>query len=110
MLIGVIERIEPTVLLHPARRASQRSSGAGRLSRRQDRAGQRRRLQAALREAYEETGLEDRFIDPIGYLDIYVTSRNYRIVPTLARVTPGFELTLNTEEVDDTRSRCRCPF
>ena len=36
-----------------------------------------------------------RFIHPIGYLDLYMTTLGYRIVPTLARIEPDFELTLN---------------
>ena len=39
---------------------------------------------------------------PLGYLDLYMTTLGYRIVPVLARVKPGFALTLNTSEVDAT--------
>ena len=38
---------------------------------------------------------------PIGYLDLYMTTLGYRIVPTVARVAPGFRLELNRSEVDD---------
>ena len=41
-------------------------------------------------------------IDPIGYLDVYMTTLGYRIVPVVARVRPGFSLTLNPGEVEDT--------
>jgi 8-oxo-dGTP pyrophosphatase MutT (NUDIX family) len=58
-------------------------------------------LAAALREANEEVGLQQHFIEPIGYLDLYMTTLGYRIVPTIARVSPGFRLTLNPAEVDD---------
>jgi len=54
-----------------------------------------------LREAEEEIGLERRFVDPIGYLDLYMTTLGYRIVPTIARIEPGFRLNLNRSEVDD---------
>ena len=37
---------------------------------------------------------------PIGYLDLYMTTLGYRIVPVIARVKPGFTLTLNMGEVD----------
>ncbi len=40
-------------------------------------------------------------IEPIGYLDLYLTTFGFRIVPLVARVAPGFALTLNPEEVDD---------
>ena len=42
------------------------------------------------------------FVEPLGYLDLYLTTLGYRIVPVIARVKPGFALTLNTSEVDAT--------
>jgi 8-oxo-dGTP pyrophosphatase MutT (NUDIX family) len=59
-------------------------------------------LESALREAEEEIGLDRSFIEPIGYLDLYLTTLGYRIVPVIARVRPGFALALNTSEVDAT--------
>jgi 8-oxo-dGTP pyrophosphatase MutT (NUDIX family) len=56
----------------------------------------------ALREAEEEIGLDRGHVEPLGYLDLYMTTLGYRIVPVIARVTPGFALTLNISEVDDT--------
>jgi 8-oxo-dGTP pyrophosphatase MutT (NUDIX family) len=56
---------------------------------------------AALREAEEEIGLTHRLIDPIGYLDLYLTFSGYRILPTLGRVSPDYRLTLNEHEVAD---------
>jgi len=56
---------------------------------------------AALREAEEEIGLTHQQIDPIGYLDLYLTFSGYRILPTLARVSPDYRLTLNEHEVAD---------
>ena len=47
---------------------------------------------AALREAAEEIGLARELIEPIGYLDLYLTFSGYRILPTVARVKPGYEL------------------
>ena len=44
---------------------------------------------------------ERRFVEPLGYLALYMTTLGYRIVPTVARVAPGFTLTLNPQEVDD---------
>jgi 8-oxo-dGTP pyrophosphatase MutT (NUDIX family) len=54
---------------------------------------------AALREAKEETGLAPNLIEPIGYLDLYLTFSGFRIVPTVARVKPDFTLSLNPREV-----------
>jgi 8-oxo-dGTP pyrophosphatase MutT (NUDIX family) len=57
---------------------------------------------SALREAEEEIGLDRANIEPLGYLDLYMTTLGYRIVPLIARVRPGFELKLNVAEVDGT--------
>ena len=54
-----------------------------------------------MREADEEVGLKRDFIEPIGYLDLYGTAFGFRILPTVARVRPGFELTINQGEVVD---------
>jgi 8-oxo-dGTP pyrophosphatase MutT (NUDIX family) len=57
---------------------------------------------AALREAYEEIGLEAQHIEPLGYLPPYFSSTGYRITPVVALVMPGFPLTLNAGEVQGT--------
>jgi 8-oxo-dGTP pyrophosphatase MutT (NUDIX family) len=56
---------------------------------------------AALREAEEEIGLAHELIEPIGYLDLYLTFSGFRILPTVARVRPDYELVLNEREVAD---------
>ena len=57
---------------------------------------------AALREAREEVGLAPALIEPLGYLDLYLTFSGFRILPTVARVQPDFKLTLNPREVTET--------
>ncbi|MGA7489773.1 MAG: CoA pyrophosphatase [Xanthobacteraceae bacterium] len=57
---------------------------------------------AALREAEEEIGLPRALIEPIGYLDLYLTFSGYRILPTVARVRPGYTLVLCEAEVAET--------
>jgi 8-oxo-dGTP pyrophosphatase MutT (NUDIX family) len=101
VLIPVVDHPQPTVLL------TQRSAHLN------DHAGQiafpggkidptdASPLDAALREAEEEIGLSREFIDPIGYLDLYGTGFGFRILPTVARVRPGFNLRINHSEVDD---------
>ena len=54
---------------------------------------------AALREAYEEIGLEPHHIEPVGYLDGYRTGTGYAITPLVAVVQPDFRLTLAPDEV-----------
>jgi 8-oxo-dGTP pyrophosphatase MutT (NUDIX family) len=58
-------------------------------------------LAAALREADEEIGLDHALIEPIGYLDLYLTFSGFRILPVLARVIPNYELRINASEVAD---------
>jgi 8-oxo-dGTP pyrophosphatase MutT (NUDIX family) len=56
---------------------------------------------AALREAWEEIGLDAKFVEPIGYLDLYLTFSGFRILPLVARVDPGYHLKINPSEVAD---------
>jgi len=102
VLVPIVDRAEPTVLL------TQRSPDLS------DHAGQvafpggkidptdATPLAAALREADEEVGLKAEFVEPIGYSDLYGTPFGYRILPTVARVRPGFTLKINHGEVVDT--------
>jgi len=55
---------------------------------------------AALREAEEEIGLQQKFVEDLGYLDPYLSSTGYRIIPLVAIVTPSFSLTLDPREVE----------
>ena len=57
--------------------------------------------EAALREAREEIGLEERFIEPLGWLDPYLTGTGFRVAPLVALVDPSFTLTINKAEVDE---------
>jgi 8-oxo-dGTP pyrophosphatase MutT (NUDIX family) len=101
VLVPIVERDQPMVLL--TQRAAGLSNHAGQISFPGGKIDptDANPLAAALREAHEEIGLEARFIQPIGYLDLYMTTLGFRIVPTVARVAPDFQLQLNTGEVDD---------
>ena len=57
--------------------------------------------EAALREAREEIGLEERFIEPLGWLDPYLTGTGFRVAPLVALIDPSFTLTVNKAEVDE---------
>ena len=57
--------------------------------------------EAALREAQEEIGLDERFVEPLGWLDPYLTGTGFRIAPLVALIDPSFVLTVNRHEVDE---------
>ncbi len=59
-------------------------------------------LVAAYREAEEEIGLDRSFVRPLGYLDPYLSSTNYLVMPVVGMVSPGYTLHLNASEVADT--------
>jgi 8-oxo-dGTP pyrophosphatase MutT (NUDIX family) len=101
VLIGVVDHKEPTVLLtqrspNLTEHAGQIAFPGGKID-----ATDASPRDAALREAWEEVGLDGSFIDPIGYLGVYGTGFGFRILPTVARVKPGFKLTINHSEVVD---------
>jgi 8-oxo-dGTP pyrophosphatase MutT (NUDIX family) len=54
---------------------------------------------AALREAEEEIGLNARHIEPIGFLEPYLSGSGFRIIPVVAKVEPPFNLAVNPAEV-----------
>jgi 8-oxo-dGTP pyrophosphatase MutT (NUDIX family) len=101
VLIPIVDHPEPTVLLtqrspHLADHAGQIAFPGGKID-----ATDASPRDAALREAEEEVGLDRSFVDPLGYLGVYGTSFGFRILPTVARVRPGFSLQINRSEVDD---------
>jgi 8-oxo-dGTP pyrophosphatase MutT (NUDIX family) len=57
---------------------------------------------AALREAFEEIGLEQRFVEVIGCLPEHAVISGYRVTPVVAMVRPGFSLVLDPSEVAGT--------
>jgi 8-oxo-dGTP pyrophosphatase MutT (NUDIX family) len=99
VLVPVVERAEPSVLLtlrtaDLASHSGQIAFPGGKID-----ASDASPLAAALRETEEEIGLDRRSIDPVGYLDLYLTFSGFRILPVLARVEPGYRLKINPSEV-----------
>lgn len=58
-------------------------------------------VEAALREAKEEIGLDRSFIEPLGFLDGYITGTSFKIIPLVGLVRPGFTPQPAPDEVDD---------
>ena len=58
-------------------------------------------LATALREAEEEIGLGKDFVDPVGYLDGYLTGTGFHVVPVVAMISPDYRLELDPSEVAD---------
>jgi 8-oxo-dGTP pyrophosphatase MutT (NUDIX family) len=101
VLVPVVDRPEPGVILtmrtaELPNHAGQIAFPGGKIDQ-----GDQGPLAAALREAQEEVGLDPGLVEPLGYLDLYLTFSGFRILPVVARVSPGYKLTLNASEVAD---------
>jgi len=101
VLVGVVDRPQPTVLLterpttmrkHPG----QISFPGGRID--PDDEGP---AAAALREADEEIGLSPAFVEVVGTTDRYRTITGFEVTPVIAVVRPGFTLRCEPREVAD---------
>jgi len=102
VLVGLVPRAEGLSLLlterqpHLRAHAGQIAFPGGRVD-----ATDRDAVAAALRETEEETGIAPSFIEPVGFLDTYLTSTNYRVVPVVALLRPGFTVVPQEAEVKD---------
>jgi 8-oxo-dGTP pyrophosphatase MutT (NUDIX family) len=57
--------------------------------------------ETALREAREEIGLDPSLVEPLGWLDPYLTGTGFRVTALVALIDPAFAPTLNPDEVAD---------
>ncbi len=102
VLVPVVPRADGLTLLlterqpHLRRHAGQIAFPGGRID-----ATDQDATAAALREMEEETGIAPSFVEPLGFLDTYLTSTNYRVVPVVAMLRPGFRVTPQEAEVKD---------
>lgn len=101
VLVPVVARPEPTVLL--TQRTTDLPSHSGQIAFPGGKIDPHDEspLAAALREADEEIGLDAHFVDPIGYLDLFLTFSGFRILPVLARVDPDYRMRINPAEVSE---------
>jgi 8-oxo-dGTP pyrophosphatase MutT (NUDIX family) len=100
VLIGVTDRTEPGVILtvrreHMRTHAGQVAFPGGRIDPGED------AVSAALREAWEELGLEPQSTEVVGAVDTYRTVTGYVVTPVLAVVAPDQPLSPHEHEVAD---------
>jgi len=100
VLIGVTERSEPGVILtvrreHMRTHAGQVAFPGGRIDPGES------ATEAALREAWEELGLQPETADVVGEIDPYRTVTGYVVTPVLAVVEPDQPLSPHEHEVAD---------
>jgi 8-oxo-dGTP pyrophosphatase MutT (NUDIX family) len=103
VLVPLVERdTELTVLL--TQRATQLRNHAGQISfpGGSVEPGDDGPRATALREAQEEIGLRPDYVSVVGYLPDHIVISGFRVTPVVAFIRPGFELLLDTQEVQDT--------
>jgi 8-oxo-dGTP pyrophosphatase MutT (NUDIX family) len=98
VLIALVARAQPTVLLTQRARelrihAGQISFPGGRIEPGESEAA------AALREAHEEIGLVEDFVQVAGFLPDHILLSGFRVTPVVGIVQPGFSLSLAIAEV-----------
>ena len=102
VLIGLIERDSRLQVILTRRtealkhHASQISFPGGRIEESDDDP-----VAAAVREAQEEIGLSSGHIEPLGYLDSFLTITGFHVYPVVARVSADFIPKADPSEVDE---------
>ena len=100
VLIAITDRPEPGVILtvrHADLRthAGQVAFPGGRIDAGEDPTA------AALREAWEELGLEPDSVEPVAALEAYRTVTGFAVTPVLAVIPPDLPLAPHEQEVED---------
>ena len=57
-------------------------------------------IDTALREAYEEIGLNESSVEILGHLDAYATATGFRILPIVGIIKEDFHTKINPIEVE----------
>lgn len=89
VLVGIVQRTVPTVLL--TERTTNLSTHSGQVAFPGGRAdpGDADAAATALREAWEEVGLEPDRVEVLGTLPVYSTVTSFTVTPVVALVQPG---------------------
>jgi 8-oxo-dGTP pyrophosphatase MutT (NUDIX family) len=100
VLIAITERAEPGVILtvrreHMRTHAGQVAFPGGRIDPGED------AIAAAVREAYEELGLNQSALELVGELDPYRTVTSYIVTPVIGVIPPDLPLEPHEHEVAD---------
>jgi len=100
VLVGITDRTDPGVILtvrreHMRTHAGQVAFPGGRIDPGED------SVEAALREAWEELGLDPGAAEIVGAIDPYRTVTGYVVTPVLAVVQPDQPLSPHEHEVAD---------
>ena len=100
VLVAITDRAKPGLILtqrreHMRTHAGQVAFPGGRIDEGEDATA------AALREAYEELGLNPALVRLLGEADPYCTVTGYCVAPVIGVIPPDLELVANPEEVAD---------
>ncbi|MSQ57267.1 MAG: CoA pyrophosphatase [Limnohabitans sp.] len=101
VLIGIVERHQPSILLtlrteHLSSHSGQIAFPGGKIN-----ANDKDPIEAAIRESEEEVGLSSRYIEVLGALPTYTTGTAFVVTPVVALIKPDFQMRINTNEVAD---------
>ncbi len=102
VLIGLIER-ESGLQVILTRRTEALRHHAGQISFPGGRIEESDRdpIAAAGREAQEEIGLQPDYVEPLGYLDSFLTITGFHVYPVVAKVSADFVPKADPDEVDE---------
>ena len=57
-------------------------------------------VHTAVRETYEEIGIDEKHINIIGNLDAYITGTGFQILPIIAQIDRKYKININSKEVE----------
>ena len=100
VLVAITDRLEPGVILTVRRddlrtHAGQVAFPGGRIDPGED------STTAALREAWEELGLDSQMVEPVAAIEPYLTVTGYSVTPVIGVVPPDLPLAPHEHEVAD---------